>query len=49
MPWVTSDDRPMPYRVVTAPDPDDDVLRTEYLPAVWWQAADRIYLVTSRP
>jgi 4-amino-4-deoxy-L-arabinose transferase-like glycosyltransferase len=45
VPWVTSDDRRMPYRVVTVPEPGDDIIRTEYLPAAWWQATDRIYLV----
>jgi 4-amino-4-deoxy-L-arabinose transferase-like glycosyltransferase len=49
VPWVTSDDRQMPYRVVTVPGPSDEILRTEYLPAAGWQATDRIYLVHSRP
>jgi hypothetical protein len=49
VPWVTSDDREMPYRVVTVPGPGDEIIRTEYLPAAWWQATDRIYLVHSRP
>jgi hypothetical protein len=49
VPWVTSDDREMPYRVVTVPGPRDEILRTEYLPAAGWQATDRIYLVHSRP
>jgi hypothetical protein len=49
VPWVTSDDREMPYRVVTVPGPRDEIVRTEYLPAAGWQATDRIYLVHSRP
>ena len=48
VPWVTSDDRQMPYRVVTVPAAGDEILRTEYLPAAWWQATDRIYLVHKR-
>jgi hypothetical protein len=49
VPWVTSDDRQMPYRVVSVPGPGDEIIRTEYLPAAGWQATDRIYLVHSRP
>ena len=44
VPFVTSE-RTTRYRIVTTPDPGDDVLRMELLPAAWWQATDRVYLI----
>jgi hypothetical protein len=44
VPFVTTDALPL-YRIVTVPQPGYDILRTEKLPAGWWQVTDRVYLV----
>ena len=48
VPFLTSKD-PTRYAIVNAPGPNDTVLRVEPLPAAWWQASDRIYVVERQP
>jgi hypothetical protein len=44
VPFVTSD-VPTAYGIVTTPKPGEDILRTETLPAAWWQITGHLYLV----
>jgi hypothetical protein len=44
VPFVTSA-HPTRYRIVNAPGPDENVLKTEPLPAALWQVSDRVYVV----
>jgi hypothetical protein len=44
VPFVTSD-VPTAYGIVTTPKPGEDILRTETLPAAWWQVTGHLYLV----
>jgi hypothetical protein len=47
VPFVSTDE-PSPYRIVTIPVPGHDVVRSEKLPAAWWQVTDHIYVVRER-
>jgi 4-amino-4-deoxy-L-arabinose transferase-like glycosyltransferase len=47
VPFITTD-RQSPYRIVTKPEPGEEILRSEELPSAWWQVHGRLYLVHHR-